>query len=219
MRRLVYTMGLGAIAVLLGVCPAAQPPHLPPHYPRAQYDESKVPRYTLPDPLTRRNGNQVTDSQSWMAERRPELLRLFERYVYGRAPLGRPKEMTWELVAEDRHAMGGKAVTKTIKLCLAGKQDGPSMELVVTLPQTGRPIPVFLIAGNERFNPATLLDRGYGIVACRIDQIQTDAPNGYRSSIRGYFARPGQTEPTAREWGAIGAWAVGPEPCHGLHRD
>ena len=31
----------------------------------AQYDESKVPKYTLPDPLTLLNGKKVTDSQTW----------------------------------------------------------------------------------------------------------------------------------------------------------
>lgn len=175
----------------------------------AQYDESKVPKYTLPDPLTLLNGKKVTDSRTWMQKRRPELVQLFETYVYGRAMVGRPKEMTWEVVAEDRQAMGGKAVTKTVKLYFAGKKDGPSMELGFILPNTGKPVPAFLIAGNARLNPKALLDRGYGVIACRIDQIQADAPAGYAKSIRGYFAPAGQTEPGAGEWGAIGAWAWG----------
>ena len=175
----------------------------------AQYDESKVPRYTLPDPLTLLNGKKVANSQTWIEERRPELIRLFETYVYGRNMVGRPKEMTWETVAEDRHAMGGNAITKTVKLYFADKKDGPSMELAFTLPRAGKPVPVFLIAGNARFKPKPVLDRGYGIVACRIDQIQTDAPNGYAGSIRGFYAPAGQTEPLAEEWGAIGAWAWG----------
>ena len=173
----------------------------------AQYDESRVPKYTLPDPLTLLNGKKVTDSQTWMQKRRPEVIQLFETYVYGRAMVGRPKEMTWEVVAEDRHGMGGKAVTKTVKLYFAGKKDGPSMEIVFTLPNTGKPVPAFLLAGNARLNPKAVLDRGYGVIACRIDQIQADAPTGYAKSIRGYFAPPGQTEPGSDEWGAIGAWA------------
>jgi len=175
----------------------------------AQYDEAKVPKYTLPDPLTLRNGKKVTDSETWTQKRRPELIQLFETYVYGRAMVGRPKEMTWEIVAEDRHGMGGKAVTKTVKLYFAGKKDGPSMELGFTLPNTGKPVPAFLIAGNGRLNPKAVVDRGYGVIACRIDQIQADAPTGYAKSIRGYFAPAGQTEPGAGEWGAIGAWAWG----------
>ena len=175
----------------------------------AQYDESKVPKYTLPDPLTLLNGKKITDAQTWMQKRRPELIQLFETYVYGCAMVGRPKEMTWEVVAQDRHGMGGKAVTRTVKLYFAGKRDGPSMELAFTLPNTGKPVPAFLIAGNARLNPKPVLDRGYGVIACRIDQIQADAPTGYAKSIRGYFAPPGQTEPGSDEWGAIGAWAWG----------
>jgi len=175
----------------------------------AQHGGSKVPKYTLPDPLTLLNGEKVTNAQTWTKKRRPELIRLFETQVYGLAMAGRPKEMTWEVVAEDRHGIGGTAVTKTVKLYFAGTKDGPSMELVFTLPNNGKPVPAFLVAGNVRFNPRAVLDRGYGIIACRVDQIQADAPTGYEKSIRGYFAAPGQTEPGSDEWGAISAWAWG----------
>jgi len=59
----------------------AEPPQLPPHYPKAQYDESKVPAYTLPDPLVMLDGKKVTDPNAWRRERRPEILRLFETTV------------------------------------------------------------------------------------------------------------------------------------------
>jgi hypothetical protein len=164
---------------------------------------------TLPDPLTMLDGDKVTDAQTWTQKRRPELIHLFETYVYGRNMAGRPAAMTWETVAEDRHAMGGRAVTKTVKLYFAGKRDGPSMELALTLPIAAKPVAAFLIAGNARVKPAAVLDRGYGIIAGRVDQIQTDAPNGYAKSIRAFFAAAGQTEPGMEEWGAIGAWAWG----------
>ena len=153
--------------------------------------------------------DKVADAQTWIQQRRPQLLRLIETNVYGRTTIGRPIEMTWEVVAQDRHAMGGLAVTKTVKLYFAGRKDGPSMELAFTLPNTAKPVPVFLTAGNARVNVKAVLDRGYGIIACRVDQIQTDAPNGYAKSIRAFFAPPGQIEPRADEWGAIAAWAWG----------
>jgi hypothetical protein len=200
-------MRLAIMALWLAHHLSAQPPRLPPDYPAGQYDESKVPRYTLPDPLILAGGKKVANVKTWVDERRPELIRLFETYVYGRAMVGRPKEMTWEIVAEDRHGMGGKAITKTVKLYFAGRKDGPAMELVFTLPHAAKPVPVFLIAGNARLNPRAVLDRGYGIIACRVDQIQADASNAYAQSIRGYFGPPGQTGPRAAEWGAIAAWA------------
>ena len=136
-------------------------------------------------------------------------LETFETYVYGHNMVGRPAAMSWQVVAEDRHGMGGRAVTKTVRLRFDKRPDSPVMELALTLPAANPSAPVFLIAGNVRLNPAPVLKRGYGVVACRVDQIQSDAPNGYAKSIRGYLAPPGQTEPGKEEWGAIGAWAWG----------
>ncbi len=192
------------MALVSGLC--AQVPQPPPNYPNGQYDESKVPKYSLPDLLVTLDGKKVKDANAWTEKRRPELLKLFETYVYGRTIVGRPKDMTWEVVAEDRQAMNGKAITKTVTLYFAGKKHGPSMDLSLTLPNIGKPAPIFLIAGAGRLNQQ-VFDRGYGIVGCRIDQVQADNANGYAKSIRAFFAPPGQEEPGSDEWGAIGAWA------------
>ena len=58
-------------------------------------DESKVPSYTLPDPLVRADGRRVTTADEWRRERRPELFALFEREVYGVSP-ARPAGMWFE---------------------------------------------------------------------------------------------------------------------------
>src|SRR5579859_3260315 len=55
----------------------------------ANYDEAKVPAYTLPDPLRLQNGERVRDAATWFHERRPEVVKLFETQMYGKAP-GRP---------------------------------------------------------------------------------------------------------------------------------
>ena len=54
---------------------------------KVNYDESKVPVYTLPDVLTLTNGRKVTTKKEWVEKRRPELLRLFETQIYGKAPV------------------------------------------------------------------------------------------------------------------------------------
>src|SRR2546426_11167204 len=59
--------------------------------PKANEDESKVPPYTLPDPLVLADGKKVTDARTWRKKRRPQLLRLFETHVYGRTPAGGPR--------------------------------------------------------------------------------------------------------------------------------
>src|SRR6267142_1365113 len=65
------------------------------------YDESKVPKYTLPDPLTMADGRKVADAKMWQAKRRPEVLELFRTHVYGRSP-GRPAKMKFEVTSLDR---------------------------------------------------------------------------------------------------------------------
>ena len=47
---------------------------------KVNYTEAKVPHYTLPDPLTLKSGERVTDIQAWNERRRPEILQLFEDY-------------------------------------------------------------------------------------------------------------------------------------------
>ena len=55
--------------------------------PAFNYDEARVPAYTLPDPLTM-NGTTVRTRDAWPG-RRLEILELFREHVYGRSP-GRP---------------------------------------------------------------------------------------------------------------------------------
>src|SRR5581483_11066357 len=126
----------------------------------ANYDEAKVPKYTLPDPLVLRNGQPVKNAKTWMEKRRPELLELFRSEMYGRRP-GKPAHMTFELEAIDKQALGGKAIRKEVTVYFAGKKDGPKMHLLIYLPAAGaKPVPVFLGLG---FGPNQTVDADPGI--------------------------------------------------------
>lgn len=109
------------------------------------YDEAKVPPYTLPDPLVADDGTRIADAAQWRARRRPELLEWFSREVYGRTPGGRPEAMHWRVTSEDRNALGGRAVRKEITVWFSARADGPRMHLLVYLPANARgPVPAFL---------------------------------------------------------------------------
>jgi hypothetical protein len=79
------------------------------------YDESKVRPYTLPNPLKFSDGQAVTSPSSWTTKRRPELLRLFETNMYGRAP-GGPKKVRLELTSSDDRALHEKALRKLVTI-------------------------------------------------------------------------------------------------------
>src|SRR5208282_1072865 len=78
-------------------------------------DESKVPPYTLPDPLVCADGTRVTSVKIWEKKRRPELVKLFEENIYGRAP-GRPRGMHFELTSLATNALNGIATRKEVTI-------------------------------------------------------------------------------------------------------
>lgn len=86
--------------------------------PTANFDETKVPAYRLPDPLLTERGERVTTSKQWLDQRRPELIRLFEENVYGHAPDGGDPIFT--VVSEEKNALNGSAIRRQVKVQFSG---------------------------------------------------------------------------------------------------
>ena len=136
-RRLVLLLTVLSVAAATPVCLYAQPAD-------TNYDESEVPSYTLPDPLTTCDGRKVSDARTWRTIRRPEVLRLFETQVYGRSP-GRPEDMTFSVTGVDKQALDGSATRKEVTVYFIGDKGGPKMDILIYLPNDAkRPVPVFL---------------------------------------------------------------------------
>ncbi|MCH2162574.1 MAG: hypothetical protein MK085_11970, partial [Phycisphaerales bacterium] len=92
--------------------------------PDTNYDESKVPQYTLPNPLVMADGTPVTDAKTWTTRRRAEILELFRSQVYGRAPQP-PTEIMFNVLESDPNALGGKATRKSVRIQLGKDDDAP----------------------------------------------------------------------------------------------
>jgi len=108
------------------------------------YDESRVPEYTLPAPLITQDGNKVKDAKTWEKIRRPELLKLFEEHVYGKSP-ERPKPMHFKVIEQTTKALNGKARRKQVSIYLGPEKKGPTMDLLLYLPAKAKgPVPVFI---------------------------------------------------------------------------
>ncbi len=97
------------------------------------YDEAKVPKFTLPDPLVCADGTRVADAQTWREKRRGEILKLFETQMYGKAP-GRPEEMRFELLSEDKNAIHGRATKKQVRVYFTAERDEPHMDMLIYVP-------------------------------------------------------------------------------------
>jgi hypothetical protein len=120
------------------------------------YTEAKVGTYTLPDPLKCADGQRVTDAQTWMTKRRPEIVKLFEENQYGRAP-GRPADMSFDVFDKGTPAFDGKATRRQVTIYFSADKSGPQMDLLLYLPASAaKPVPVLLnvsfFANNQAVN-------------------------------------------------------------------
>ena len=67
----------------LSVCAQAERIQKRDYNKYANYDESKVPAYILPDALLCSDGTRVTTVEEWEQKRRPELFQLFSHSENG----------------------------------------------------------------------------------------------------------------------------------------
>ena len=125
----------------------------------ANYDESKAnPFPNIPDPLLMGNGTKVTSPDTWWKERRPELLELFSKYVYGRVPNAVPK-LTWNVKTVDHEMIGFTPVIAKEVEGVVDNSTCPSISvkihMIVVLPaRATSPVPVLMMFGRAAFpNP------------------------------------------------------------------
>ncbi len=133
---------------------------------QANYDEAKVPKYTLPDPLVCADGTRVTDAATWRNKRRPEIFKLFEEQVYGRCP-GKPESMSFMTTSVDKNALGGKATRKEVTIYISGREQDPNVTFLIYLPnQVKKPVPLFVglnFGGNHTIidDPAVSITKSW----------------------------------------------------------
>ena len=193
----------------------------------ANSDESKVPPYTLPDPLILNNGEKVTTAKAWWNKRRPEIVELFDKEIYGRVPANTPK-VNWEVISTtDTTIEGIAAVTKQ----LIGHVDNSSypqikvdIQLSLTTPaNSNKPVPVmiefgFILPPGFSFPKDTsknapvqwqqqVLQKGWGYAILIPTSYQADNGAGLTQGIIGLVNKGRPRKP--EDWGALRAWAWG----------
>ena len=186
--------------------------------PGTNYDEAKVPAYTLPDPLGSAKG-RIRSAKDWPA-RRQEILELFRDNVYGRSP-ERPKHLAFTVAEENPKAMEGAATLRRVSIVSLQDERSHQFEVTLFLPNTPTPAPVFLFINNR---PASLTDptraeksgfwpaeqmiaRGYGMAALQYGALAPDDKDTFRTGVMRLFEGPGGTP--GHTWGALAAWGWG----------
>jgi hypothetical protein len=105
------------------------------------YDESRVPHYSLPDPLVDQSGKKIVDAKEWPS-RRKEIVELFKKHVYGRSP--QPIPVIAKIVATNDQALSGKAMRREIDLTLRHEGLELTMSMLVYTPQGKTQVPTYL---------------------------------------------------------------------------
>lgn len=111
--------------------------------PPANYDESKIKPYTLPDPLVFKDGRKVSSAEQWPA-RRAELLEDITREMFGRMPVEKAK-ITADKPVVRLDAVGGKAKRKLVTVHLQRNGKDVPLDLLILTPANAKgKVPYFL---------------------------------------------------------------------------
>jgi hypothetical protein len=109
------------------------------------YDEAKVGIYTLPDVLTLSNGKKVTDKQTWINQRRPEIVKLFEEYQFGEMP-PKPAGLNFNVFDKGTPVFNGEAIRKQVTVYFTKDTSDHKMDILIYLPaKTTKPVPLVLL--------------------------------------------------------------------------
>jgi len=151
-----------AFVLLQPICLPAQINSAPPKEVAGipvNYEEANVGHYTLPDPLRLTDGRQVRDAKTWYAQRRPEIVRLFEENQFGRSPAA-PAHLIYDRFDTGTPAFNGAAIRKQRTIYFSPDRTGPRMDLLVYLPAKARKPAPLLLAISFSANSVVVNDPG-----------------------------------------------------------
>lgn len=98
---------------------------------KPNYDESKIPPYTLEDPIAFADGRKLKDASEWPA-RRKEILDIFAREMYGQPPPP-PETVETELI-EEGTTLEGFAIRRQYRMWFKSDRTGPHLDWIVFIP-------------------------------------------------------------------------------------
>jgi hypothetical protein len=235
LRNIVLSAVSMAVLLMFVSLPAqAQESDVPP----VISDEAKVPDYELPAILELESGERVEQPGTWWQSRRPQLLRLFKKHMYGQLP-GEPPTMRIKQHEVSKAALDGEATRRQLTIHFTDKEQGPQLEVLIYLPNdVAGPAPVFTMLnfdGNHatwpdpeirkqahlndargsdkgRYPIDQIIDRGYGVVTAYYGDLFPDRADGFQDSVYQMFKDDWGLDSEGGNWSAISAWAWG------LHR-
>lgn len=198
----------------------------------ANYDESEVPAYTLPDVLISFDGNRIKTVSEWEENRRPELINFFEQNMFGEVPTPSSSiEKSFKIISKDTTILDGLCTRKDVLIILKNELGKITMPLVLFVPnKLTAAVPVILLAngsdikrnGLDLDSPQSfgktrngiplhqLMTRGIGVATLDYQAFGIDRGNSegkVSGGITNLFFKPEQEFTKENEWGMIAIWA------------
>ncbi|MBO5784742.1 MAG: hypothetical protein J6R05_01580, partial [Bacteroidaceae bacterium] len=116
------------------------------HARPCNYDESKIAPYTLEDPLAFADGRKLKGPEEW-PERRAEILRIFEKGMYGRMP-PKPDCMVAEVI-DETVTMSEFALRRRVRQVFRADKSGPFIDWMILRPRFSEgSVPVILFLNS-----------------------------------------------------------------------
>jgi hypothetical protein len=190
------------------------------NHEESNYDESRVPAYTLPDVLKTRDNKTINSKKAWEKNRRPEIVALFEDHIYGQVPKSF-EDIRFSVLSEDKYIMNGKSNRKEILIEVFNQGKSVRINLVLFIPtNASKPSPAFLLINNRgkentdpsrkiisEFWPAeVLIDAGYAIAAFHVSDLAPDNKDDFMNALMQLYPDQLNADNGMR---AIGAWGWG----------
>ncbi len=190
-------------------------------YDDSNFEESKVPPWTLPPLLKFADGEAVTTPADW-TRRRNEVLALFQSEVFGVSP-SRPEGLVFRVIETNPLAMAGAATLKVVEVSFPLDDQVFAFQLTVFVPnQRSGPVPVFVLLNHrglentdplrekrsEFWSAEQVILRGYAIAAINV-AADVDPDNARATKTQGVRAFFRDHHPQAKDftWGTLAAWA------------
>lgn len=209
------------------------------YFDATNYDEAKVPSYTLP-PLW----EGEMDAFNWVHFRRPAILELLQKEIYGKK-LPMPESLSFEELSCKEDALDNTAVRKEVRIHCGTKLGNFSFDLLLYLPKNAsaeNPVPAFFglnfkgnhacttemdVACTGTLNPgfigeenraiqkdrwyfAETVKRGYASATVCYHDITPDIRGTWAKGALSLFEKvPEGEEEALEEYSTIGIWAWG----------
>lgn len=172
---------------------------------------------TIPKLLTSISGVEIKTKEQWEKFRRDECMELLSTYVYGKAPVGKPDDLTFTTKINNDNLDG--LIFKDVTIFTRGF----SFTLKVYHPKSDKPLPTFLYymhmkEQNNFFNEKTaetiyapikdICNKGYAFIIMQFTSIYVDDLNNthYDTSLFKPFS-PTREKRADDEWGSIALWS------------